>query len=144
MNIRLITLGMALLFATFGAIASSHHMARYPGEFYALVSTSMPQQSLKQWVKQGKEFSIPVVLRGFVGNSFKETVTAFKKLDVHGGFNIDPVIFNEFNVEKVPALVYQRQESRWGRIVYGNVSIRGALEEMCDRRIQKACEKLRR
>ncbi len=83
------------------------------------VSLRMPDNALKAYFKQGKQYHIPLVIRGlytekqneianqFVG-SFRDTANRVKQLikeSKAGGVSIDPLLFRAFNIHVVPALV---------------------------------------
>lgn len=84
-----------------------------------LVSLGMPDNTLKAYLRQGKQYHIPIVIRGLyskkqdlesamtIGN-FKETIGRIYQLtheDNIGGLFIDPLPFSAFEVKVVPALV---------------------------------------
>lgn len=72
------------------------------------ISTSMPEKSIKQWAKQADLLGAELVIRGFVNNSFKETIILAQQLfgsDKVGGFNIDPFKFKQYAIEGVPTVV---------------------------------------
>ena len=84
-----------------------------------LVSLGMPDNTLKLYLTQAKQYHIPVVIRGlytkkgrkrarpFVG-SFKDTVNRVQSLVKDrnsGGVSINPLLFRAFGVKVVPALV---------------------------------------
>lgn len=83
------------------------------------VSLGMPDNALAAYFKQGKQYHIPVVIRGlytqkqnqstnpYVGR-FKDTANRVKKLlnkSKVGGVSIDPILFRAFHIKVVPALV---------------------------------------
>ena len=71
------------------------------------VSFSMPDESLKGWLREANIISAPVIVRGFINNSFKDTINKIGILttDNHGGVQIDPLLFERFHVDKVPAVI---------------------------------------
>lgn len=82
-----------------------------------LISLGMPDNVLTAYLKQGKQYHIPVVIRGlytkkkstttYLG-SFRETALRIKTLvrsSKSGGVSINPLLFRAFNVKAVPALV---------------------------------------
>ena len=84
-----------------------------------LVSLGMPDNALKAYLQQGKQYHIPVVIRGLYTEkhdysatpsigSFGDTARRVKKL-VHnskvGGVSINPLLFRAFDINVVPALV---------------------------------------
>lgn len=77
-------------------------------QLIVFISTSMPEASIKQWAKQADSLGAELVIRGFVNNSFKDTVILAQDLfakDNVGGFNIDPLKFKHYDVKTVPTVV---------------------------------------
>lgn len=77
-------------------------------QLIVFISTSMPPKSIKQWAAQADILGAELVIRGFVNNSFKETVALARNLfeeDKVGGFNIDPLKFKQYSVEVVPTVI---------------------------------------
>ena len=94
------------------------------------VSFSMPKESLKSIIREAKARHVPVVIRGLVNNSFKQTLASMKELmgENIGGIQLDPMLFREFKVTAVPAFVSKYQNGY--DIIYGNVHIDYAFDEM--------------
>ena len=92
------------------------------------VSFSMPKESIKGWMNEAEKIHAPVVIRGLVNNSFKETIKRVNELvgDNKGGLQLDPVLFKEFKVNQVPAVVVRNQYDH--DIVYGDVHLDYALQ----------------
>ena len=104
------------------------------------VSFSMPQKSLKGWMREAEKIHAPVVIRGLVNNSFKATIQKMTELasDNHGGIQIDPTLFKTFNIKQVPAVVVtnsgnclpnQSCPNKYD-VVYGDVHLDYALEKV--------------
>lgn len=77
-------------------------------QLIVFISSSMPDKSIKQWAKQADLLGAELVIRGFVNNSFKETVMLAQELferDKVGGFNIDPLKFKQYDINVVPVVV---------------------------------------
>lgn len=107
-------------------------------ELFIFVSTSMPEQSLKQWVAQAEKAGGSLVLRGFIEDSPKKTVE--RVMDLFGlegkGISIDPERFQRFGINKVPAVVIllppsnpdlEANGSSQFEVVYGDVPLEAAL-----------------
>ena len=104
------------------------------------VSFSMPEKSLKTWMYDADKIQAPLIIRGLINNSFKETTTAIYKLvkDGSGGMQIDPTLFNRFQIEKVPAVVVTQSESCLPNqscidnydVFYGDVGLEYALKRI--------------
>jgi conjugal transfer pilus assembly protein TrbC len=71
------------------------------------VSFSMPKESLKTWIRDANIIHAPVVIRGLVNNSFKETIAAVNALTKEGasGVQIDPTLFERYEIKQVPAVL---------------------------------------
>lgn len=71
------------------------------------VSFSMPKESLKAWIHDANIIHAPVVIRGLVNHSFKDTIAAVNTLTKEGvsGVQIDPTLFEQFEIKQVPAVV---------------------------------------
>lgn len=96
------------------------------------VSFSMPKESIKNWISEAQSLHAPVILRGFVNNSFKETVTAIANLiqdkKAHGGLQIDPILFKLYHITEVPAVIRVHDDTY--DVLYGNVSLDYALKKL--------------
>lgn len=93
------------------------------------ISFSMSDTSIKQWAAQAEQFGAKLVLRGFVGNSFKETVMAAHRLfakDNLGGFIIDPFAFQKYQIQTVPAVVVEIDGEY--DVVFGDIGLFEALK----------------
>jgi conjugal transfer pilus assembly protein TrbC len=106
------------------------------------VSFSMPDESIKGWMGQAKIIDAPVVVRGFINNSFKDTINKIGALtkDNQGGVQIDPTLFQRFQVDKVPAVVVVKEPNCLPSmsctsdydIVYGDVTLSYALKKIAN------------
>jgi conjugal transfer pilus assembly protein TrbC len=110
------------------------------------VSFSMPEDLLFSLADEASIFGIPVVLNGLVEGDFKKTIEHFNQLKeeakkqhrTFSGVSIDPVWFEQFKVQKIPALVVSHRPSSCEAevvcaaqkydIVYGNASIKDGLK----------------
>jgi conjugal transfer pilus assembly protein TrbC len=97
-NLVLISFLTAMLSPVFSD--ENHHVLVF-------VSFSMPKESLKTWIRDANIIHAPVVIRGLVNNSFKETITSVNALTKEGasGVQIDPTSFTQFEIKHVPAVV---------------------------------------
>lgn len=104
------------------------------------VSFSMPKESLKQWLGEAKQIHAPVIIRGLIDNSFKETINQMSQLinDNQNGVQLDPTLFKKFNIDKVPALVVRENNTCLATqscidkydVIYGDVSMEYALNKI--------------
>lgn len=93
------------------------------------ISSSMPAKSIQQWAIQTDKLGAELVIRGFVNNSFKDTVILAQKLfSDHrvGGFNVDPFKFKDYAIGSVPTVVLDVK----GVVdkVHGDIGLFEALE----------------
>lgn len=102
------------------------------------VSFSMPKASLRGWLQQADRINAPVIIRGLVHNSFRDTTKAVMEIitDNRGGVQIDPTLFKRFHIEKVPAVVVidsaclSKEECGNFHAMYGDVTLDYALKEI--------------
>jgi conjugal transfer pilus assembly protein TrbC len=115
------------------------------------VSFSMPDSLLLALADEAARFNIPVVINGLVDKDFKKTIETFKRLNTDAqkdhlnfkGISIDPVWFTQFHIKSVPALIVTERpktcasgsdcENQPFDVVYGNASIKNALELIAER-----------
>lgn len=84
-----------------------------PGVIYVAVSLSMPKAALRQLARDAHAAGATLVIRGLVGNSFTKTQRALKNIFVEGeeaGLVIDPRVFQQYHVTRVPAVIAAPQE----------------------------------
>lgn len=102
------------------------------------VSFSMPETSLQQWLSDANRLGASVVIRGLLNNSFKDTAVKVAKLIQEnksgsvGGIEINPLVFSEYNINKVPAVVVIDEFSNEYDLVYGNTTLEYALKIISD------------
>jgi type-F conjugative transfer system pilin assembly protein TrbC len=89
---------------------------------YVFISSSLPMVSLIAIAKDAAELDAPLIIRGLVGSSLQETLLSLKDLVAEGaGLEVDPLPFEAYGVEAVPAVVLtcgNRNEGPFA-IVYG-------------------------
>jgi len=102
-----------------GAIAKGYETMSQPGAAGALasgpallvfVSFAMPEPTLARLVDQAARSGATLVLRGFVANSFQQTVQRTQQLigQRQVAFQIDPQAFDRFSVTATPTFVLVR------------------------------------
>ena len=115
----------------------------YSSQVLIFLSFSMPDVAIKQWLLQAEKIHAPVLIKGLINNSIKDTVgkiNEFVNENSKAGIYIDPVRFKQFNIIKVPAVVLTEKidplcvgdsctQSPFV-VVYGNASLNAALEHM--------------
>lgn len=101
------------------------------------ISFSMPEESIKGWIRNAKFIHAPVVIRGLIHNSFKETTQKMTEIvkKERGGVELNPILFRKYHIEKVPAVVLthageclpnQSCDERFN-VIYGDVELEYAL-----------------
>lgn len=105
-------------------------------------SFSVPKESLKGWMRTGAMIHAPMVIRGLVNNSFKETVLKMGELtqDNRGGIQLDPTLFERYKIDKVPAIVVTNTSKCSPNqsciedydVIYGDVTLAYALQKIAD------------
>lgn len=75
------------------------------------LSFSMPEKSLLQWLFQCKKAGATPVIRGLIHNSFKDTMNVIATLSKKTGLGLqlDPILFQTFSINEVPAVVFIRE-----------------------------------
>lgn len=137
MNIKSLLICLSLLIVT-----TSYANKAIDKNIIIFVSFSMPDESLKGWMREAQIINAPVVVRGFINNSFKDTINKISILtkDNHGGIQIDPTLFQRFQVDKVPAVVVVKEPNCMPSmscaidydIVYGDVTLLYALKKIAN------------
>ncbi|MFA5028568.1 MAG: TrbC family F-type conjugative pilus assembly protein [Candidatus Methylomirabilota bacterium] len=89
---------------------------------YVFISSSLPMGTLIALAKDAAELDAPLILRGLVRHSLQETLLNLKGLVAVGAaLEVDPLPFEAYGVEAVPAVVLtcgNRNEGPFA-IVYG-------------------------
>lgn len=111
-----------------------------------LVSFSMPDALIIALADEASRYQIPIVMNGLIDGDFKKTINAFASLQKLAkaknlnfpGLSIDPVSFQQFKINSVPALVVTERSSSCKAqkvcpnqtydVVYGNASIKDGLQ----------------
>lgn len=99
-------------------------------EALVFVSMSMPREAVKQWMTEAAKLDVSINIRGLVAETLPKSILFIQKLIGEnkniGGLNIDPTLFDEYGIEKVPAVVLRRKNNTFD-VVYGTSSISEAL-----------------
>ena len=109
------------------------------GDLFVFVSFSMGEKALLGVCREAKRYGATVVLRGFLGGSFKRTTLALAKImeETGEGMIVDPHLFQLFRVQSVPTFVLSEaisivfSERRMTPVfdqMVGMMSLRYALE----------------
>ena len=118
----------------------SNSKTRERFQLHYFISFSMPKQSLSKAVEDAERVQAILTLRGMKNDSMKETMMTIKDYigEKKVQFQIDPVLFEKFDINMVPALVLIKslecQACGKGEIlappIFGDVNISYALQEM--------------
>lgn len=97
------------------------------------VSFSMPEDDLRERVKDAAGLGVTVSLRGMVNGDMRQTGTRIAQLVKEtntGGMQIDPVSFRRYGIASVPTLVVtcEKKSDR----VSGDISLREALKKVAE------------
>lgn len=90
------------------------------------VSLSLPRKVLCSLYQEAEEKGSILVMRGLKENSFKKTAEIFKELNI--SVQIDPLLFQEYDVRVVPTFVSVQNAS--AKRLQGNVSLAYAQSKM--------------
>ncbi|MHB1948902.1 MAG: type-F conjugative transfer system pilin assembly protein TrbC [Gammaproteobacteria bacterium] len=112
------------------------------GNILIFISFSMPKESIKGWMNEAKKTGASVIVRGLINNSFKDTVKTLTELaqDNRGGVQLDPTLFQRYQIEKVPAVVVvdnvrclpnQSCKENYD-VVYGDITLSYALNKIAN------------
>ena len=103
-------------------------------EISIFVSFSMPEESLRAWVIQARQFGANIYIRGLVDNSFPKTAKKMQSVlreSDQGGISIHPVLFREEKIEVVPTVVVRyrnrKGEARRG-VIRGDIPLMECLK----------------
>lgn len=109
------------------------------------VSFSMPEALLFSLADEASRYRIPLVIKGLVDGDFKKTISTFARLQEKAkkqqltlsGVSIDPIWFEQFDIQAVPALLVTsrsddcKPQLRCSKqvfdVVYGNARIQKGL-----------------
>ena len=97
-----------------------------PDDWYKLfvfVSLSMGDAALKSLYQEAQDYGALLVLRGLEDNSFKKTAETLQRLSI--SVQIEPELFERYQVKRVPTFVYLRPQKV--HILAGHTSLHYAL-----------------
>lgn len=77
-----------------------------PKGLYVFISSSMPPPALLEIAKDAARLRTPIILRGLAGESLQDTLKTMLPLTTAGAaLEIDPLLFETYKIERVPAVV---------------------------------------
>jgi conjugal transfer pilus assembly protein TrbC len=97
------------------------------------VSFSMPEEDLRERVKDAAGLGVTVSLRGMVNGDMRQTGTRIAQLVKEtntGGMQIDPVSFRRYGITSVPTLVVKCGTTT--DRVQGDITLREALKKVAE------------
>lgn len=97
------------------------------------VSFSMPEDDLRERVKDAADLGVTVSLRGMVNGDMRQTgarVANLVKESNKGGMQIDPVSFRRYGVTSVPTLIVKCGKTT--DRVLGDINLRDALKKVAE------------
>lgn len=100
---------------------------------FVFVSLSMPKASLEQLMLGAKKSGATLVLRGLKNNSYRETLSELQPFveKSQGGLVINPKLFDEYQIQRVPTFVYQFGDM--ADSISGDVSLSYVVNKIVDR-----------
>ena len=99
---------------------------------YIFVSFSMNDESLRSYFREATHYKAKLVMRGLVGSSSERNRFALTKEKMERArinVDINPVLFEQLNINHVPAIVTVSKEGKIKK-VSGHISLKKALEIM--------------
>lgn len=93
-------------------------------EVIVFVSLGMPNTILKQLAYEAEKTNVRLVIRGLLENSFQKTMIRLQELKI--SVEIDPTLFELFQVERVPTFV-RCKASPEGALKEGHDRLEGAI-----------------
>ena len=138
MCFNLIVLMSLLILSNINALAqqegllqkSIHHKileAKTYNQIYIFVSFSMPDSALKSYYIEAEQVGARLVMRGLKNNSFLDTKAKADEIGI--SFDIDPNLFEEYQITAVPAIIVN-SEGKGVKRLTGHMSLHDALEIM--------------
>lgn len=102
---------------------------------YALISMSLGETVVKDYFEQAAALDVPVVfvLRGFEPGNLQGLVTKILEWTAHEiefQVHINPNLFRHNNIHRVPAFLYQPDDTDQARLRRGMASLHGALDSI--------------
>lgn len=111
---------------------TQHEVAaeKTPSALY-FVSFSIPTEGLQAMLEEAVSLKVTATIRGLIDNDFRKTagqMLEFSKKNNKIGVQIDPMVFKQFNIQAVPALVVTCPGHY--DVISGNIRIRDALRRV--------------
>ncbi|WP_341795160.1 type-F conjugative transfer system pilin assembly protein TrbC [Rickettsia endosymbiont of Rhinocyllus conicus] len=138
MCFNLVVLMSLLILSNINALAqqegllqkSIHHKTletKTYNQIYIFISFSMPDAALKSYYVEAERAGAKLVMRGLKNNSFVETKAKADEIGI--SFDIDPNLFEKYQITAVPAIIVNSEDKGVKRLT-GHMSLHDALEIM--------------
>jgi len=124
-----LALVIAMMLTVPASAADGTPLDESPNETAYFLSAALPEKDLVPLIQAAEKHNMPVYFRGLINNDMKTMATYIQYLvgKYHiAGINIDPLRFERFGINKVPALV-KRCGDQFD-VVYGNVALTQGLD----------------
>ena len=112
-------------------LTSINQKANSNSKIYIFISFSMPDAALKNYAAEAEQLGAILVMRGLKNNSFFETKAKADELAIM--FNIDPNLFEKYQITSVPAIIvdnHQDQNKEQIKKLTGHIALSDALQIM--------------
>ncbi|WP_342259397.1 type-F conjugative transfer system pilin assembly protein TrbC [Candidatus Tisiphia endosymbiont of Metellina segmentata] len=106
-------------------LSSTNALAK--AQTYIFVSFSMPDTALKSYFIEAEQASAILVMRGLKNNSFLQTKAKADELAI--SFNIDPNLFEQYQITSVPVIIVDNGQGRVKKLT-GHIALMKAIELM--------------
>jgi len=80
---------------------------------FIFISFSMPEQTIKRYLQQAERTQANIILNGFVDNDMQKTLNLLEEWSKAYPINnilIDPVLYQRFEISKVPTIILMQGE----------------------------------
>jgi conjugal transfer pilus assembly protein TrbC len=103
---RILLSGVILLVTLAGTGQAQGPPSEVSPHLYVFISSSLSRGELVGLARDSASLDAPMLLRGLVGSSLQETLLTLKDVVAQGaGLEVDPLLFESYGVEAVPAVV---------------------------------------
>ncbi|WP_341789768.1 type-F conjugative transfer system pilin assembly protein TrbC [Rickettsia endosymbiont of Polydrusus tereticollis] len=132
-NLKTIILTSLLILGSTNALAEQEKLLqkiiqpKTYNQIYIFLSFSMPDSALKSYYVAAERAGAKLVMRGLKNNSFLDTKAKADEIGI--SFDIDPNLFEKYQITAVPAIIVNSEDKGVKRLT-GHISLHDALEIM--------------
>ncbi|WP_041404999.1 type-F conjugative transfer system pilin assembly protein TrbC [Rickettsia massiliae] len=132
-NLKIIILTSLLILGSTNVLAEQEELLqeiiqpKTYNQIYIFVSLSMPDSALKSYYIEAEQAGARLVIRGLKNSSFLDTKAKADEINI--SFDIDPNLFEEYQITSVPAIIVN-SEGKGVKRLTGHISLHDALEIM--------------